>query len=230
MFTRVAISASFVMLSAALPVQSIAATPRELLTTAAFQTTEKAKALALIGQAITEADKTLAERPGDREATLQRGLAIGYRGKLTRNRTDARASIEIFEALGARNPRDAEAQIVIAGWHLDAIDDLGGFLARSVVGAKRAVGEAALARAVALDSKRAFFPGIAALMSIRLDKSNLKQARQWAEAAATAPTPTPIDAQMRRSAIALLPTLRGNDAKGAAELARTLLPFGRLKD
>ncbi|WP_443970932.1 hypothetical protein [Sphingobium sp. CR28] len=229
MFTRFAIVAPFALL-AALPVQSIAATPRELLTTAAFQTTEKAKALALIGQAITEADKILAERPGDREATLQRGLAIGYRGKLTRSRTDARASIGIFEALAARNPRDAEAQIVIAGWHLDAIDQLGGFLARSVVGAKRTVGEEALARAVALDSKRAFFPGIAALMSIRLDKSNLKQARQWAEAAAIAPTPTPIDAQMRRSAIALLPTLRGNDAKGAAELARKLLPFGGLKD
>ena len=228
MITRFSTIACCAVMIAAAPVPATAASPRELLTAAAFQSTDKAKALALIGQAITEADRTLAERPGDHEATLQRGLAIGYRGKLTRNRADARTSIGIFEALAVRNPRDAEAQIVIAGWHLDAIDHLGGFLARSVVGAKRATGEAAMARAVALDGKRAFFPGIAALMAIRLDKGNLAQARKWAEAAATAPTPTPIDALMRRDAIAMLPALRGNDAKGAAELARKLLPFGRL--
>ena len=210
------------------PVAVAAATPRELLIAAAFQTHEKAKALALVGQAITASDRILASRPGDREATLQRGIALGYRGKLTRSRADAKQSLGIFEALAARDARDAEAQMVLAGWHLDAIDQLGGFMARTVLGAKRQVGEAALARAVALGGKRALYVGLAAMMRIRLDSGNVAEARKLAEVAAQAPTPTPLDVLMKRGAVAILPALRANNGKAAAEQARKLLPFGTL--
>src|SRR5699024_11107407 len=86
-----------------------AETPREIATVAAFQTPDKAKALALIGRAIASADAILQARPGDREATLQRGVGIGYRAKLTRSRTDAKASLGIFRSLAAKDPRDPEA-------------------------------------------------------------------------------------------------------------------------
>lgn len=210
------------------PSVAMAETPRELLTTAAFQTSDKDRALALIGQAIVAADRILMGKPTDHEATLQRGVAIGYRAKLTRSRTDARASLAVFEALAARNARDAEAQMVIAGWHLDAIDQLGGFMARTILGAKGQAGEAALTRAVALGGDRAFYPGLAALMRIRANHGDVAQARKWAEAAAGAPTPTPLDLLMKRNAVAILPALRANDGKGAATLARKLLPFGKL--
>lgn len=205
-----------------------AATPRDLLTQAAFQTSDKGKALALVGQAIAAADRILAARPGDREAALQRGVAIGYRARLTRSRGDARMSLQIFEGLAARDPRDAEAQIAIAGWHLDAIDQLGGFIARTMVGAKQAVGEAALDRAVALGGNRAFFPGLAALMRIRLAPGNVAQARKLAEAAAGAPAPTALDTLMKRDAMAILPALRTGDGKAAAAQARRMLPFGSM--
>ncbi len=205
-----------------------AETPRELLTAAAFQTADKGRALALVGQAIAGADRILASKPGDHEALLQRAVAIGYRAKLTRSRSDARTSLRLFEALAARDPRDPEAQMVIAGWHLDAIDQLGGFVARTVLGAKAAEGEAALARAVALDSRRAFYPGLAAMMQIRLNHGDVAKARRWAEAAASAATPTPLDALIRRNALAILPALRANDGKAAAAMARKLLPFGKL--
>lgn len=204
--------------------------PRSLLAAAAFQTSDKARALVLVGQAIAASDHILATRSGDREATLQRAIAIGYRAKLTRSRSDARASLRTFEALAARDPRDAEAQMAVAGWHLDAIDQLGGFMARTALGAKAQTGQAALARAVALDSDRAFIPGLAAMMLIRHDPDDVAKARAWAETAAVAATPTPLDAYAKRSALAILPALRARDGKGAAALARKLLPFGRLAD
>lgn len=212
------------------PAAATADTPRELLTAAAFQATNKPKALALIGQAITASDKILAARPGDREATLQRGVAIGYRAKLTRSRADARTALSIFERLAAQNPRDPEAQMVIAGWHLDAIDQLGSFMARTALGAKAEVGKAALVRAVTLGGDRAFYPGLAAMMQIRKDHRDVAQARRWAEAAVTAQTPTPLDMIVKRAAAAILPALRANDGKTAAAMARKLLPFGKLAE
>lgn len=210
------------------PAAAMAETPRELLTAAAFQTTAESRALTLVGRAIAASDKILVARPGNHEATLQRGVAIGYRAKLTRSRSDARTSLEIFERLAAQNPRDAEAQMAIAGWHLDAIDQLGGFMARTVLGAKSDAGEAALVRAVALGGDRAFFPGLAAMMQIRKDPGDVAQARRWAEAAAAAQTPTPLDVLMKRAAVAILPALRANDGERAAALTRKLLPFGKL--
>ena len=217
-------------LVAGTPVCAMAETPREMLTAAAFQAASKPKALALVSQAIVASDKILAARPGDREATLQRGIAIGYRAKLTRSRGDARTSLGIFERLAAQNPRDAEAQMVIAGWHLDAIDQLGGTIARTMLGAKSKAGEAALARAVTLGGDRAFYPGLAAMMQIRKDPKDVALARRWAEAAMAAKTPTALDAHMKRAAAAILPSLRDNNGKAAAALAQTLLPFGKLAD
>ncbi|WP_237713905.1 hypothetical protein [Novosphingobium sp. Rr 2-17] len=210
------------------PATAMAETPRQFLTAAAFEAPNKARALALVGQAIGAADRILATDPGDREAMLQRAVAIGYRGKLTGSGKDVRASLPVFERLVAQNPRDAEAQIVLAGWHLGAVDELGGFLARTALGARSQVGETALARAVALGGNRAFYPGIAAMLQIRRDPKDLTVARKWAEMAAAAPTPTSLDALVKRSVMALLPALRANDAKKAADLAHQFLPFGRL--
>jgi len=228
-FRSMMFAASAMVVVAAAPV-ALADTPRELLTTAAFQTSDKKKALSLINQAIAESDRILTAQPGDREATLQRGIAMGYRGKLTRNRTDAKASLGVFQRLASQNPRDAEAQMVLAGWHLDAIDQLGGLVARTVIGARADAGEAALTKAVALGGNRAFYAGLAAMMRIRKDQGQVAQARRLAETAATAPAPTPLDAQMKRAALTILPALRANDGKTAARLSRKLLPFGKIDD
>ncbi|MET1755864.1 hypothetical protein ABVV53_10390 [Novosphingobium sp. RD2P27] len=212
------------------PTAAMADTPRELLTAAAFQAASKPRALAMINQAIIASDRILASRPADREAVLQRGVAIGYRAKLTRSRSDARSSLSIFEHLAAQNPHDPEVQMAVAGWHLDAIDQLGGFMARTALGAKIQAGKAALARSVALGGDRAFYPGLAAMMLIRNDPDSVAQARQWAEAASTAKTPTPLDVRMKRAATAILPALRASDGRTAAMLTQSLLPFGKLAD
>lgn len=207
---------------------AMASTPRELLTTAAFQTQRKAQALTLIGQAIAESDRILATRANDREATLQRAVAIGYRAKLTRGRADARTSLRMFEQLLAQYPNDPEMHMVVAGWHLDAIDQLGALVARTGLGAKGDVGETALARGVSLGEARAFYSGIGALMQIRKNPRDVALAKRWAEAASVGQTLTPLDVIMKRAAQAILPALRANDGQAAARIAKSLLPFGRL--
>ncbi len=213
----------------AMPTAAMAAeSPRDILTKAAFNTGDKGQALQLIGQAIAAADKALAARPDDREAALQRGVAIGYRGKLTHSRTDVKASLGVFQQLLTQNPRDPEVQMAIAAWHLGAVDELGGFLARTALGARKDQGMSAMSRAVDLGGNRAFYPGLAALLQIRSDHGSVAQTRKLAEAAATAQAPTPLDAVVKRAAIAMLPALRANDGKAAAALALKLLPFGKL--
>lgn len=218
-----AVAAAFV---AAAP--AVAATPRDLLVQAAFQTTEKDKALALVNQAITQAEAGLAANPRDKEDFFQRAMGIGYRAKLTRKPADAKTSRKMFEQFVAQFPRDPEAQIAIGGWHLDAIAD--GFLAATVLGAKKDAGLDGIDKAAALGGDRAFFRSFAAMMRIRLDPKHVAEARGLAEQAARGSTPTALDRIAKRDAEALLIPLRAGDGKAAAQLARRLLPFGRLED
>ena len=203
-----------------------AATPRELLTQASFQTTDKSAALALIHQGLAAAEAILAANPGDREAQMQRAVAIGDRAHLTRSPGDAKTARHMFETFLAANPRDPEAHLAIATWHLDTVD--AGFLATTMLGAKKEIGLAELDKAVALSGGRPFFTGFAALMRIRFNPKDVATARTLAEQAAAAPAPTPLDRIAKHQAQALLIPLRSGDGRTAALLARKLLPFGRL--
>ena len=213
-------------LALALAVPVAAATPREMLTQASFQTADKSTALRLINQALAEADAILAHDPQDREAQMQRGVAIGDRGHLMRSPSDAKAARRIFEAFLAANPRDPEAHLAIATWHLDTVD--AGFFAATLLGGKKEIGLAELEKAVALGGGRPFFTGFAALMRIRLNPGDVAGARSLAEQAAAAPAPTPLDRIAKRAAQAVLIPLRSGDGRTAALLAKKLLPFGRL--
>ena len=202
--------------------------PRELLVSAAFDASSKPVALSTIERALKAADEAIARDPGDREARLHRAVAISYRGKLRRNRADLAAARSAFEALVASNPRDAEAQMGLAGWHLGAIIELGPLMARTMLGARKEKGLQALNRALALGSGRAFFPAYASLTRIQLDPHDVAGARRLAEDAVKAPAPAPIDRVMQRRARTFLASLAANKGKAAAKAAERLLPFGRL--
>lgn len=208
------------------PASAGAATARDYLTQAAFQAPDKATALALVAQGRAAADAALAANPGDREAQMQRAVAIGDHAHLTHSAGEAKQSRALFEAFLAANPRDPEAHLAVATWHLDTM--AAGFLATTVLGAKRDIGLSELGRAVALSNGRPFFTGFAALMRIRLDPQDVAGARALAEQAAAAPAPTPLDRIAKHQAQALLIPLRAGDGAAAAQLARKLLPFGRL--
>jgi hypothetical protein len=224
-FHSFAAAVAVVIVSAA---PAYAATPREDLIRAAFATHDKGQALALVDQAIASSQSILAQSPGDREAKLQQALGIGYRGQLKRSPTDAKTAHGLLQSLASTDPRDPEAQIAVAGWHLTAVGDLGNFLARTVLGASRDAGMTALDRAVALGGNRAFFAGYAALIRIKLDSSDTATPLKLAQRAASAPAPSPIDRVMQRAAQRIVPMLQSGDGAGASRLAKQLLPFGTL--
>jgi tetratricopeptide (TPR) repeat protein len=230
-FGRPLFAASIVVCSiwAAAPVAAAAETPRQLLTIAAFEAPTKAAALARIEAALKAAEAAMARNPADREASLQRAIAISYKGKLKRNRADLLTARRAFEALVKSNPRDAEAQMALAGWHLGAVVELGPFLARSALGARKGAGLQALDTALALGGGRALFPAFASLTRIQLNPSDVGTARSLAQAAITAKATTPIDRIMQRQAASLLKWLGSGDGGAAATAAKRLLPFGRLE-
>lgn len=205
-----------------------AETPRQLLESAAFATNNKAAALARIEAALARTNAILARTPKDWETRLQQAIAIGYRGKLKRSRSDAQKARQAFEALVAARPRDAEAQLAVAAWHLGAIIELGPLVARTALGARRNVGLEALNRAVASSGDRALIPAYAALTRIQLDPKDVASARALAENAVAADARTLADRAMQRNAAALLPHLRKGDGRAAAKLAEELMPFARL--
>jgi len=211
----------------ALAVSASAATPRELLATAALQTPDRKQALALVGAALVAAQGQLAANPNDKEAQLQYAVAIGDRAKLTKSPSDAKTARRLFEAFATNNPRDPEGQFAIACWHLDTV--AAGILATTVLGAKKDVGLATLDRAVALANGRPFVTGYAALFRIRADPADVATPRRLAEAAAAAPATTTLDRAGKQAAAAILVPLRAGDGRAAANLAKRLLPFGRLE-
>jgi hypothetical protein len=219
-------------IAAALLISSPAAaeSARDLLTSAAFATSDRAAALAKVEAALREANATLARKPKDHEALLQQAIAIGYRGKLKRSPADAKAARRAFEALVAARPRDPEAQLAIGGWHLAAIVEIGPLLARTVLGARKGPGIQSVDRAVALGGGRALFPAYASMLRIRLDPNDVATARRLAEAATKARAPTTLDRIMQRHAAAVLVPLRAGNGKAAAALAKKLSPFGRIAD
>ncbi len=156
-----------------------AQSPRDLLTSAAFATKDKAAALAKVEAALREANAALKRNPDDHEALLQQAIAIGYRGKLKRDRADAKTARRAFDKLAAANPRDAEAQLAIGGWHLAAIVEIGPVLARTVLGARKAAGLQGVDRAVALGGGRALFPAYASLLRISWIRATSRPPASW---------------------------------------------------
>ncbi|WP_322965693.1 hypothetical protein [Sphingomonas fuzhouensis] len=202
---------------------------RELLTQASFGDSDEASALKRVSGAYNAAVNALRRNPDDHEALLMRATALGYRAKLTGNRTDAIAARHQFEALVVQNPRDAEAQLALGAWHIGAIKKLGAIMGRAALGAQRGVGFAALDRAIALGGDRALFPGLAALLRLELDPRD-PRGRALAEAAAHAEVATPIDRIMQRAATNVLAPVRAGDVQKTRALASQSLPFGRFDD
>ncbi len=218
-------------LAAAVAVLSIAApaaaqSARDHLVKAAFAARDRPGALVSVAAALASAEATLARDPANREAQLQRALATGYRGKLKRNRKDVQAARKQFEALVAANPRDAEAQMALGGWHLGAIIELGSLVARTGLGARKDRGLQALGASVGAGGGRAIFPAYASLTRIMIDPSDVAGARALAESAVRGRVARPEDRIMQRHAATMLPHLRPGNGKAAAALAERLMPFG----
>ena len=201
---------------------------RETLTQTAFVARDKNTALAQIVTVEAAAAATLARNPGDIEAQMTRAMAVSYRAKLTHSRSDALAAKAQFEALAAKNPRDAEAQAAVGAWHLNAVEALGGLAARAALGARKTTGLAAIDRSIALGGGRALFPGLAALLRLAIDPQD-PAAPALLAASVSGATPTTLDRLIQRRAVQMAAVVKGGDAKLIQALAKRLLPLGQFK-
>jgi hypothetical protein len=224
-----ALAAGLLLVLISTPAAAAAENARTLLMNAAFAPSSKATALSRIDSALKSAEAAVARNPGDREGRLQQAVAISYRGKVARSRADLMTARRGFEAAVAADPTNAEAYLALAGWHLGVVIDLGPFLARTALGASRARGVAALERSLALGGDHAFFPAAASLLRIQLDPKDVAGALRLAEASLNTTAATPIDRMMQRQAEALLPSLRAGNGPAAAQAAKLLGPFGRVR-
>jgi CO dehydrogenase/acetyl-CoA synthase delta subunit len=127
-----------------------------------------------------------------------------------------------------RHPSDPEAQIALGGWHLTVINEVGGFVGGSALGASKSKGLAALNKAVSLGGNRAFFPAYAGLARIALDAKDAPAAKLLLDKAVRAPAPAEVDRITQAAAKRVVALIRAGDNKGASRLAEQLLPFGRI--
>jgi hypothetical protein len=205
-----------------------AGSPRDNLTHLAFTVHDKSAALAGIATADAAASAALARTPSDREAMMVRAMATSYRAQLGHSRADALAAKTMLEKLAASDPKDAEAQAALGGWHIGGVSALGGMLAGMMLGAKKNVGLAAIDRAVALGGNRAMVAGVAGLLRLELDPSD-GRGRQLVEAATHGSTTTYADKMMQLHAQQMVGILKsGADDATIKKAASRLLPMGQL--
>lgn len=201
---------------------------RSELTMACFETSDASHALSLVDAADHDFDAALAKAPGNNEALLQKATAIGYRAKLTKSGGQAKEARRRFEAAVAREPNNALAWASIAGWHAASVATLGRFIAGTVLGAKLDIAMKDFDTALAKDPRNPLNRVFFAFTLLDLDTVNAPRAAALLREADRLPPRDAIEALTKRGVTEVLPLLDRGDAKGAREVARRLLPFGKL--
>lgn len=201
---------------------------RSQLTIAAYETRDKAQALAQVQRAEADFDAALARNPGDFVAAMQKAVAIGYRAKLTRSPglgKDARAR---FEAVRDAHPDYAIAWSAVGGWHAGAIATLGNFMAKTMLGAKSDEIERNFSQALKLDPTSPSLRTMYAMTLLDLDRDNAVKAASLLNGIAALPARDGFDALVRAQGVQLAASLKTGDARAAQALARRLQAFGML--
>ena len=208
--------------------ESLILAGRATLSIAGYQTSDKARALALVAEAEADFDKALARAPGNTEAQLQKAVAIGYRAQLTRGIGLAKDTRRRFEAIRAAHPDNSLVWSALGGWHGGAIATVGSFLAGTALGAKKGEMERNYAQALKLapgqPSTRTFF----AITLLDLDADNAPRAASLLKGIETLPAPDGFEALLKRQGIELAAALAKGDAKAAQATARRLKAFARI--
>jgi hypothetical protein len=199
---------------------------RSQMAVAAYETRDKAQALAQVVRAEADFDAALAKNPGDIGAQMQKAVAIGYRAKLTKSPglgKDARAR---FEAVRNAHPDYALAWSAVGGWHAGAIATLGNFMASTILGAKSAEIDRNFSQALKLDPANPSLRAIYAMTLLDLDKNNAAKAAGVLGGIGALPAHDGFDALLRAQGVQLAAALKAGDAKAAQALARRLQAFG----
>jgi hypothetical protein len=209
-------------------VDSLILAGRAQLNIAAFNTRDKAQAMALVAEAEKDFDAALAKAPGNAEAQLQKGVAIGYRAKLTKSPGLGKDSRRRFEAVRAANPQMAMAWAAVAGWHAGAVATLGSFMANAVLGAKAAEVDPGFQKAIRMEPANPVHRAYYAMVLLDLDKANAAKAAQALQGIGQLPASDGFEAMARQQGQVLANSLKAGDAAASQALARRLQAFGTL--
>lgn len=201
---------------------------RAQLAIAAYETRDKAQALAQVARAEVDFDAALARAPGNVDAQMQKAVAIGYRAKLTKAPGLAKDSRARFEAVRAAHPDSALAWSAIGGWHGGAIATLGSFMASTVLGAKTAEIDRNFGQALKLDPANPSLRAIYAMTLLDLDKKNAARAAAVLNGIGAMPARDGFEALLRAQGVQLAGAIKAGDAKAAQAVARRLQAFGGL--
>lgn len=202
---------------------------RALSVIATWETKDKAKARAQLEQAVRAAEAAVALDPANNRALLERAIVVGYLGKLKGSAGDAKASRRDAEEVLRREPKNALAEAILGGWHLETVATVGAFLARTAVGARAADGVRHFDRALGLDPASVLYPVFYAFALLSLDYRNAPKA---AELLVTASRNTPRDAyerQVQARGRQVLDVLQKGQPQAGAALAKRLSPLGQIE-
>lgn len=200
---------------------------RAELIIASFDTVERDRAKALVDAAEHDFDAGLVREPSNIELQLQKATAVGYRGKLSKSPGLAKETKTRMEAVLARDPNYGLAWASLGGWHAGAISAVGKFLAGTVLGANSKTAIADFETALAKDPHNPVHPAFYGLTLLDLGTDNAR-AMQLLQAVSRMPARDAYEALLKRETGQVLPLLAAGNTKGAQELARRLLPFGKL--
>jgi hypothetical protein len=209
-------------------VDSLILAGRANLSIAGYQTSDKARAMAIIAAAEADFDKALARAPTNVEAQLQKTVAIAYRAQLTKGIGLAKDVRRRFEAIRTAHPQNSLVWGALGGWHGGAVATVGSFLAGTALGAKKSEMERCYAQALrlapGLPSTRTFF----AITLLDLDADNAARAAGLLKGMENLPAEDGFEALMKQQGIELAASIaRGNPAAAQAT-ARRLKAFSRI--
>jgi hypothetical protein len=209
-------------------VESLVLAGRAQLSIAGYQTTDKARALALVAAAEKDFDTALARAPTNVDAQLQKAIAIAYRAQLTRGIGLAKDTRRRFEAIRTAHPENSLVWGALGGWHGGAVATVGSFLAGTALGAKKSEMERCYAQALKLSpglpSTRVFF----AITLLDLDPGNAERAAGMLKGLEGLPAVDGFEAMLKRQGLELAAVLARGDAKAAQATARRLKAFSRI--
>lgn len=209
-------------------VESLILSGRAELAIAGYQTTDKARALAIVAAAEADFDKALARDPASVSAQLQKAVAIAYRAQLTRGIGLAKDTRRRFETIRAAHPDNSLVWGALGGWHGGAVATVGSFVAGSVLGARKSEMERCYAQALklapGLPSTRVFF----AITLLDLDEENAKRAAGLLKGLETLPAQDGFEAMIKRQGLELAAVLAKGDTSAAQATARKLKAFSRI--
>jgi hypothetical protein len=209
-------------------VEDRVAAARGASTLAVYEARDKAEAKALLDEALGHANAAAGLAPASLDAQLQQAIIIGYRAKLDRSPGGARQSRRAIDAVLAKAPTDALANAVLGGWHGEAIATLGGFVAGTVLGAKKGEFVRHFDRALAAEPASVVYPTFYAFTLLNLGADNAGKARELLARADRGRPQDAYEALIQGHARRVLKPLAAGDVKTARALTAQLSPLGRI--